>query len=743
VANTISEALSGPSSAFFWLDIRNYNLTSGNSESFFRKLDDRFTFDISNSKVAVNVCYNGAIRNWTVYRGCYQVDDIPGVWWHKDYSTIGPLSFRIKLDGVVTDLAEVRSELRTGLLGNVIPRTEIDLGPLRLTLVSFAPISRCGTSRAPASIYGLLAQNRSSHSVSGEINLPMPCAAEWRGEMGSSGVESFQVGIGLADGLEQRDKIPFILAPGEELWTPVVICSIPAADALTQIESRSSLEWLTETLAYYRSVTGQLEMAKDPFLAEYFERCVHQCLHAFSMASDGTLTGSNWGSFPITNRIWMKDMYYSALPLALFEPELAKRTIDWFLDRSVRPARIGPPRFFKGAQINSGISHSLSNSLTPILLAVIYYHTTGDGEFFIKPHRRSRLLEIMEQARHSKKEEIDLFPSDWISDGRSLGDYHTGSNLVAWFAFRGLARILREVYRNDDTARAYDEIAARLQAALDQHCMTTGQTGRIFVEGSFADGRVLEGHDGEESDITLMPFYGYRSFDDDDYKRSMRHAVSQANPWYVPETRGLKWSENPGDPNSPTWTDATFPGYTTRIGSISDVDGMSGPEGAMTQIRRLTDLDGSNWWWPYPAEGKYGVVTREFTGKSGWAAGVFISLFVTQILGLDYDARERSLRVRPFSPSGDFVWRQARFGNALFDIGFWRDKGMTKLSISNLNGFTVKIDWELPAPEGKIEVSENLNSVAYREATFMGQRTVKNLSRSLGGGTVEVIVRNG
>jgi len=46
---------------------------------------------------------------------------------------------------------------------------------------------------------------------------------------------------------------------------------------------------------------------------------------------------------------------------------------------------------------------------------------------------------------------------------------------------------------------------------------------------------------------------------------------------------------------------------------------------------------------------------------------------------------------------------------------------MTKLSISNLNGFTVKIDWELPAPEGKIEVSENLNRVGCREAAFMGQ----------------------
>jgi hypothetical protein len=42
-----------------------------------------------------------------------------------------------------------------------------------------------------------------------------------------------------------------------------------------------------------------------------------------------------------------------------------------------------------------------------------------------------------------------------------------------------------------------------------------------------------------------------------------------------------------------SWTDATFPGDTTRFASISDSEEMSGPEGAMMHIRWLTDLDGS------------------------------------------------------------------------------------------------------------------------------------------------------
>jgi hypothetical protein len=720
--------LAGPQSRCFWLEVRQGKLTSGNPQSLFTTLDERFTFDVSNARIAVNVACNGAIQGWTAYRGCYPVDDIPGVWWHKDYARVGPLSFSLTLDGVTTDLADITSELRTGLLGLAIPRTEIDFGPLHLTLVSFAPVSADGTLRPGASFYGLLLANRSERMVAGSIGLPRPRAETGRGGPDVN-AESLQISIARADGAEQTAEIAFSLAPGEELWTPTVIAASPAADALAALGGRTALEWLEETLAYYRSLTGTLETPDDPFLGEYIARCVHQCLHAFGMAADGELVGSNWGSFPITDRIWMKDMYYSALPLMLFDPDMARRTIMWFLDRSVRPARVGPPRKFKGAEIISGVTHSLSNALTPVLLAGQYYEATGDAAFFADtPHLVSRLVEIIEAVRHSKASDSPLYPSAWISDGRSLGDFHTGSNLVTWSALHGLARILREIRHEDGIAETYEREAEMLRAAIDHHCTTATEDGRVFVEGSFADGRVLEGHDGEESDITLMPFYGYRDFDDADYKRSMQHAISAANPWYVPETRGLKWSENPGNPESPTWTDSTFPGYTTGFASVAGADGMSGPESPMTQIKRLTDMDGSNWWWAYRPGAKFGDVTRALTGKCGWAAGVFVGLFVSQILGLNYDAGARTLSLRPFSPSSSFDWKGARLGAARFDVAFARGENGAAVHVTNQGRFAFDLAWELPAAEDR-PVRVNGVEQAHGNGRFMGRPTVTGTLR--------------
>lgn len=736
MSRRVSEVLAGPQSRYFWLDVRDGELTSGNPHSLFKTLDDRFTFDVSNARVAVNVAYNGAIQGWTAYRGCYLVDDIPGVWWHKDYARIGPLSFSVAVDGVTTDLAEVTSELRTGLLGTVIPKTEIDHGPLRLTLVSFAPISADGALRPPASFYCLLLANASDRTVDGSVGLPRPLAETRRGADVS--VESLQVSIARADGAEQLAEVPFTLTPGEELWIPTIIAASPAADAAAELNGRTALEWLEETLAYYHGLTGTLETPEDPFLGEYLARCIHQCLHAFGMAADGELVGSNWGSFPITDRIWMKDMYYSALPLMLFDPDMARRTIMWFLDRSVRPARIGPPRKFKGAEIISGVTHSLSNALTPVLLASQYYDATGDAAFFTgNPQLVSRLVEIVEAVRHSKAPDSPLYPSAWISDGRSLGDFHTGSNLVTWSALRGLARILRDLRHEDGIAEVYEQEAKALRAAIDSHCTTALDHGRIFVEGSFADGRVLEGHDGEESDITLIPFYGYRDFDDPDYKRSMKHAISPANPWYVPETRGLKWSENPGSPDSPTWTDSTFPGYTTGFASVAGAEDMTGPESPMTQIKRLTDMDGSNWWWAYRPGASFGDITRALTGKCGWAAGVFIGLFVSQILGLRYDAGSRTLFARPFSPSTGFDWKGVRLGAAQFDIAFTRERGGEILRITNNGRSAFDVAWELGAAEGQ---SAKVNGIAaeHEEGRFMGRRTVTGKARLEPGVPVEI-----
>ena len=61
-----------------------------------------------------------------------------------------------------------------------------------------------------------------------------------------------------------------------------------------------------------------------------YERAVCQCLGAIAMNQEGQISGANWGSYPATSQIWMKDMYYAFLPFSILEPDLFKKEFCGF-----------------------------------------------------------------------------------------------------------------------------------------------------------------------------------------------------------------------------------------------------------------------------------------------------------------------------------------------------------------------------------------------------------------------------
>ncbi|MNP29205.1 hypothetical protein D3C76_1222190 [compost metagenome] len=170
-------------------------------------------------------------------------------------------------------------------------------------------------------------------------------------------------------------------------------------------------------------------------------------------------------------------------------------------------------------------------------MAGLYYRSTGDKRFFLErldiDLNIRKLLEEMLRTR--KPDGPWLFPSDWLSDAYSLGDYHTGSNVVAWAAFYHYARIVREVFGDTETAERYWTIAASIKEDLQRHNTVEGPFGLQYTEGTSAGGDALKDdaskykgtyddfgmqfisrltkdgainlfhHDGEESDTILMP----------------------------------------------------------------------------------------------------------------------------------------------------------------------------------------------------------------------------------------------
>ena len=136
---------------------------------------------------------------------------------------------------------------------------------------------------------------------------------------------------------------------------------------------------------------------------------------------------------------------------------------------------------------------------------------------------------ILKQLIASRRDtSVWLFPSRFISDGPVEADFHTGSNVCAWVALKEYARLMEEIYHDHKTAETYTSMAKKVHDAIMGKCTIEGPYGRQFIEGTYRDGRKPPMvSDGEESDITLMPFYGFISYDDPIYLNYMKFSVSE------------------------------------------------------------------------------------------------------------------------------------------------------------------------------------------------------------------------
>lgn len=706
---TINEALLQPRSRYFGLVYKDGCYTANDDVSFFgRKLPDpELTFDIANNKTLVNVNINGSIKFVTIYNGSYYSDNIPGVWMCKDFTKTGPYAFAVKLGEERFDLGADDLPYVTSLLDNLFPITEYQLGAVKATLITYTPVSSDGSMRLRGLIYGLHLENQSGQIIQSEVTLPL---SDTINNQLFSGPE-----LCVHSAEQEHKKVAiFTLGPGQRVWIPVVIS--PLGEPMLQlVEEKGSLHWLNETWAYFKGMTGRLEMKEDPFAAEFYERAILQCVGSIAMDRHSSVIGSNWGTSPTTEFTWNKDMFYSFLPLHTAEPELFKQGMLWFLNHGVRPL---------GNRYSGGISHSLSNSLSAVVMAGLYYLTTGDKQLFMdSPDIDSRIRALLEETLLTRKDDDPwLFPSEWLSDAYSLGDYHTGSNVIVWASFYHYARIVEDIFEDKEVAERYRTIAARIKQDIERLATTQGPYGSQYIEGisrnetdklwddaekykgeykdfgmQFIENLTVNGkinllhHDGEESDTILMPLYGYTPYDNMTYRHYMQFSLSPNNPTYNLESRGIQWGDHSA---------CTFPGYMSGMGMITDANSMSGEEGYFTQIRKLTDVDGSLWWWPYSNEARYGDVVRHNTcGKCGWASGVFGGLFVSQILGLTYDATSRQLSFRPFSPTSSFTWERVRLGSGTFSVSFRNVDDSVDATVTNHGDQTITAVVELRCGE--------------------------------------------
>ncbi|MFA5058443.1 MAG: hypothetical protein WC485_10040, partial [Opitutaceae bacterium] len=484
------------------------------------------------------------------------------------------------------------------------------------------------------------------------------------------------------------------LQPGESRWVPVIIS---AADegVLQAVNARGFLSWLLESQRYYRGMLGRLRTPAEPYLAEFYERSVMQGLQCLAESGTGAIVGGSWGGYA-TRLNWTKDIYHSALPFMTLDPALGEKVIAWFDLHGVRPVRTALRELpeTKTLELPGGVSHSVGLSVAaPLLAGVLYDHTGDAGPFLRHPEWKANWARVLDAVLATRRDpDIWLVPTHFVSDGAVLADYHTGSNVCLWRALSGYARLLGEVWKDAPGAKRYGAAAAKVKAALLEKTVVAGPAGRQFIEATWRDGRppTMES-DGEESDTTLMPYFGFLPYDDEAYLNYMQFSMSAANPRFTPELGSLTWESS---------IPSTAPGYSKGLCAGLDRESLFGDQGFFTNLRRVTDADGCLWWWPYGSgaftRSKPGRAAYLYVGKSGWSASVNALLISSRFLGVSYDAPRREFRFAPLAATGDFTWQDLPMGNEHFDVAYTRTPSGARAIINNRNEHALTLEATLP-----------------------------------------------
>ena len=349
---------------FFQVKVKDGKYSTENQVSYYGKKlpDDTFSFDVSNQKVQANLDEFGTIRHITFFHGNYLMESKPGVWVAKDFVQEHQLSVSVKWNGQTEKLCEHTKYVETDLAENLFPRCRHYFPWGEVTILATAPITAKG-KRLSCLLYEVTVKNTGREAA--EMTVCLPALYEKKYS------DTRNVLMITAESGTYQD-VSFTLQPMEQKRVSLLFGDPNRYQDIEMFLSKDTDFWMEQTLQYFRSLTGELKMEEDAMAGMLLQRAYQQAFGAFAMSGENEILGSNWGTYPVTPHVWNKDMYYSSLPFTLTEPELCKKCILWFAKYGIK---------YKGTKFEGGVFHSLSNSLSVIMLSGAYYEYFGERIF--------------------------------------------------------------------------------------------------------------------------------------------------------------------------------------------------------------------------------------------------------------------------------------------------------------------------------------------------------------------------
>lgn len=646
-----------------------------------------FSVDISNNRLLVALDRNGSIRRAVSALGIKDVrgEQIPGVYVNKVLAfTEGHATAALCIDKLPWQSPSL------SFIEGIIPIFESKTNGVIAQRTIFVPqtgFSACAQER-PLKVVQLITLHNTTQDVhtatlSRHIDL-----------RSKNGITAMNVSLTIvdADGNHHDDTMTIDIAPESTAIIAAffdfsVEAQLHQSNAATLEEAK---ELFSSTLEYRRGTMGKLHTPDDPWYGEVLTRSAELARQSILLLEDGSTVGSFWGSNanPLPD-VWTRDFAYSAMGVIESDPQLASKAIDLLAKYGIpdkawqRESRIHPEA--------SGFEHSLGNACLAAVLASMLITRYGINSLNVDHQNFNAYLDRLATdliASHPKSG--NLYHTLYISDGPSRGDFHTGSNILAWKAARALADIFATNI-GAQRAQTLAAIADDLKTTIASCCVGRINGSDMFVEGVNSDGRMIGVHDGEESELTLASVYGFTDRDDERIREHAKWAWSNHDPYYASRTGGIDfWDFD--DSNG-----VTYPGHIHYLCSTSHREEITT---AFKEIRKTTDLDGSFWWWPFKhAETDPSRVKRGL-GKCGWCAGEFVSMVMHDIAGIRRDTTTNTVTVMPYTPWERFSWEGLAFGDGTIDVNVTQ----CTISITNNTSSAINTILEIPlAPNSMID----------------------------------------
>lgn len=220
---------------------------------------------------------------------------------------------------------------------------------------------------------------------------------------------------------------------------------------------------------------------------------------------------------------WDRDSLLWSFPsLLLVDKNSAREALYYVFEKQIKNIGIHS-RYIDGTVLEPGFE--LDELCAPIIAIDKYIDYTGDSQIiYEEPVKKGiyKILGIIDTKKHESEELYETFLMP--TDDMRLYPYLTYNNVLVWKTFKIASEFLNKLGDSKSSMR-YEKLSKGIRESILKNCIVEKNGKNIFAWAVDLEGKSTV-YDEPPGSLTLLPYYGFCSFDDEVYKNTVEYLYS-------------------------------------------------------------------------------------------------------------------------------------------------------------------------------------------------------------------------